>query len=223
MRLLRSVLVPAILGLGLLLAASPALAVDPADYLSEMPTTDKVTSSFAGSDDFDTAALRFAAFSRLEDLTKRMIGERGPAGKAKQAEADLVASYNGSWTAIRDKLKASLPEDQRGFYLGTRYTAWAKLVDDYQADATFNRDFRNLFPAAFQKTYAEMLAERERADAVPLVLPFETAPLTGPAYILDLVADHAILWAVLAVYLVLFLILGPSRGKVAAEPKGARS
>jgi hypothetical protein len=217
---IRRVLGPLIIGAGIMTAASPALAVEPDAYVPEMPNPGDVRAAFLGSDDFDTAALRFAAFSRLEDLTKAMIGDRGPAGQAKQAEADLLASYTDSWTAIRQEVKDSLPEDQQGFYVGTRYTAWSQLVDTYQIDPSFNETFRSLFSTSFQTTYASMLDDRETADAEPLLLPFETAPLTGMAYVLDLVIDHAVFLAALAAYFVLFKLLGPSRPKQAPKQAG---
>ena len=210
---IRRVLGSMVLGVGVLAAAGPALAVDPGAYLADMPNPDKVTAAFTGADTLDTAAVRFAAFSRLEDLTKKMIGDRGPAGKAKQSEADLLAGYTNQRVAITKAVKDSLPEDQRGFFAGTRFTAWAQQIDRYQADPKFNKDFRNLFSASFQRTYAEMLADREREDAAPLILPFESAPLTGTAYVISVLTDNAIFLGALAVYLVLFVLVGPSGPK----------
>jgi hypothetical protein len=221
---------PAI-GLGLCLLAvqavlaAPVAAVAPRDYLPDMPSVATVEAAFTGTDALDTAALRFDALLRLENIAKDMVGTRGPAGKALQAEADLITAYDDAQNQIIAQVKAGMPTDQQGFYVGTQFTAWAQLADRYQADATFNTRFRALFPATFRATYASTITAQEKADAVPLVPP--TA--TGPAPVVTPRAQFApdpnpvdpgqylpiLAW--LGAYAVLFVLLGLRR------PKGARA
>jgi hypothetical protein len=212
--------------LGLLVTAPAALAVDPAAYLSAMPSSAKVAAAFVGSDALDTAAQQFAAFFRLEDMTRKMIGDRGPAGHALQAEADLLDSYTNAYQGIKARVQAGMPEDQRGFYIGTQFTAWSQTVDRYQVDPRFNQAFRNLFSGAFQTTYARLLSDLETADAAPLTLPTATPPLTGSSKVIATAAGYAVDYApffvLLAIYLVLFALMGPKR-RPAQGDKAPRS
>src|SRR5438309_2660266 len=151
-----------LLGLAAFLGASPVLAAGPTDYLTDMPTVKQVTAAFVGTDTFDTAARQYVAFERLDTMMGKLIGNRDVTGQVTQDERSLRNAYNGGWTGLVSQIKASLPEDQRAFYVGTRFTAWRALIDHYMADSQFNRQFRSLFPAQFQSTFATLLADQER-------------------------------------------------------------
>lgn len=207
----RRILVLGLVGLRLLTAPAPVLAVDPTAYLTGMPSQAKVEAAFVGTSTLDTAALRFAAFVRLEAMSSIFIGARGPAGKATQAEADLHYAYINAWQAIKASVQASLPEDQRGFYIGTAFTAWSQTVSQYANDAGFAARFRTLFSSDFQSAYAAVFAQVEKDEAVPLTMPYQTAPLTGTAAILDTLKGYAPFFAWLGSYLLLFILLGPGR------------
>ena len=150
-----------LLGLAVFVGASPVLAAGPSDYLTDMPTVKQVTAAFVGTDTFDTAARQYVAFERLDMMMGKLIGNRDVTGQVTQEERSLRDAYNGGWTGLVSQIKASLPEDQRAFYVGTRFTAWRTLIDHYMVDPQFNRQFRSLFTAQFQKTFATLLADME--------------------------------------------------------------
>lgn len=166
-----------VLALGVLaLVVLPAAAANPQDYLADMPGVSAVEAAFTDTNPLDSYALRLDAFLRLENMTKDLIGDRGAAGQAKQAEADLVAAYDDAQDRAIAAAKATMPADQQGFYAGTQFTTWALLADGYQADPSFNTRFRALFSAKFLKTYGAIFTKQEKADAVPLVPPTATGP-----------------------------------------------
>jgi hypothetical protein len=162
-----------LLGLAAFLGASPVLAAGPTDYLADMPTVKQVTAAFVGTDTFDTAARQYVAFERLDMMMSKLIGNRDVTGQVTQEERTLRNAYLGGWTGLVSQVTASLPEDQRAFYAGTRFAAWRAQVGHYMADPQFNQQFRSLFPAQFQKTFATLLADMEAINKT-------AAPPTAP-------------------------------------------
>jgi hypothetical protein len=162
-----------LLGLAAFVGASPVLAAGPTDYLTDMPTVKQVNAAFVGTDAFDTAARQYVAFERLDMMMGKLIGNRDVTGQMTQEERTLRNAYNGGWVGLVSQITASLPEDQRAFYAGTRFAAWRAQIGHYMADPQFNQQFRSLFPAQFQKTFATLLADLEAINKT-------VAPPTAP-------------------------------------------
>jgi hypothetical protein len=218
------ILLSSVVGL-LALTALPVAAADPAAYLADMPAVPAVEAAFTGTNPLDTYALRLDAFLRLENITKDLIGARGAAGKATQAEADLVAAYDLAQDRAIAAAKAIMPADQQGFYVGTQFTAWAQLADRYQADPSFNTRFHSLFPAKFLSTYAATLTKEEKADAVPLAPPTAIGPAPAGSDRAPFAPDpnppdpgqYLPILAWLGAYLALYILLGILRPKKSTE------
>jgi hypothetical protein len=188
----------------MLVPVSPVFAAGPTDYLADMPTVKQVTAAFIGTDALDTAARQYAAFTRLDSMMGKLIGNRDVTGQVTQEERALRNAYYGGWAGLVSQVSASLPEDQRAYSTGTRFAAWRALIDHYMADPKFNQQFRSLFPAQFQKTFATLLADQEA------IVTSGFAPATAPPPVTTQVADAAS--AALAPLIRPLLLLGPLVG-----------
>lgn len=160
---------PALLGIVALLAATPALAADPADYLGSMPTASEVMTTFTGSSSLDTAARQYAALERLDLLMSALTADH----TMTPAEKALKDSYYNSpgWAGLVTSVKASLPEDQRDYVTGTKFADWRALIDHYRADPAFNATFRAQFPPAFSTANAGLLDQLEAQGRIPSLPP----------------------------------------------------
>ena len=162
----------ALLAIGALVSAAPALGADPPAYLASMPKASDVMATFTGADAFDTAAQQYAALQRLDSMMIALTADR----TMTTAERDLYNTYYNSpgWAGLVTTVKASLPEDQRGYFAGTRFADWRALIDHYRADPAFNAKFRTLFPAAFVSSNKSLLDRLEAEGKNPGVPPPST-------------------------------------------------
>jgi hypothetical protein len=176
---IKRLIAPAVLGMVVLASAAPALAADPAAYLEDMPKATEVMTTFTGSNPLDTAAQQYAGLLRLDDL----MGALTAARNMTAAERELRNTYYNSpgWAGILASVKASLPEDQRDYLIGTQFTAWEALVDHYRADSTFNAKFRSLFPSSFRTAYASQLDQLEARGKTPSLPPPTTTAAAAKA------------------------------------------
>lgn len=162
-------IIPALVGIVLLLSATAALAADPADYLGSMPKASDVMTTFTGSSVLDTAAQQYAALERLDSMMGVLTADHD----MTPAERALRESYNNSpgWVGLVITVKASLPEDQRDYVAGTKFADWRLLIDHYRADSAFNAKFRSLFPAGFRTANASLLDQLEARGKNPSLPP----------------------------------------------------
>ena len=187
---------PALLGIVVVLSATPALAADPADYLDSMPTASEVMTTFTGSNALDTAAQQYAALERLDQLMGTLTTDH----TMNPAERVLKDSYynNPGWAGLVASVQASLPEDQRAYVSGTQFAEWRALIDHYRADSAFNARFRSLFPSTFTTTYASQLAQLEAGGRNPslppptTIVPADLTTLRFPIVIASLFVGMAI-------------------------------
>lgn len=158
-----------LVAIGALASVTPTFAAEPTAYLSSMPKASDVVTTFPGSDQFDTWAQQYAAFERLDQLMGTLTSGR----TLTDAERKLRDSYYNSpgWAGLVTTVKAALPEDQRDYLIGTKFTEWRALIDHYRADSAFNAKFRSLFPPAFRTTYASELDGLEARGKNPDLPP----------------------------------------------------
>jgi hypothetical protein len=227
MTIVRSVVLLALLSALLLLCPASTAAAGPDDYLVEMPDMATVDAAFVGTDDADSAALRFDAFLRLENMVKHISLLRGDGSPFTEAENALAVLYDTQTNIIRDDLNRSLPVIERGYYIGTGYAAWVQRADAYQADPAFNVRFRALFSPQFLTIYAPIFAKEELLDAAPLAPPIATPPPILPQHDLPSRSESTAnpdqylpILAWLGLYLVLYVLIGVLRPK--RRPKEAK-
>lgn len=143
---------------GALSSVGPVLAEEP--WVAEMPPIEDVLAATQGSDAFDTAARQWVAFSNLFTTTVALIGDRFGAGEMTTAERRLRDEYGANRDRVLRELQASLPADEREFYIGTRFTAWSNLRDDYFADRSFNTELLTaFFSSDFRSANATVLED----------------------------------------------------------------
>jgi hypothetical protein len=127
-------------------------------WLAEMPSVTTVIANTQGPDAFDTAARQWVAFDNLFGTIGALIGDRYVQGKMTAAERELRDAYNSNRDRVLMDLKASLPEAERDFYVGTRFAEWSALRDHYLSDPAFNNTLlASLFSADFRKTNSKVL------------------------------------------------------------------
>jgi hypothetical protein len=215
---------------GLLAAAPPALAADPPPSMVGMPDPSIVSTRFVGTEARDTAAIQVAAFERLDELAGKLIPkDRLPSVD----EIQFQHAYTDAWTALVRQVKNSLPADQQTYGIGTGFAAWYAQVDHYRADPSFNTQFRTLFSSDFLTAHSAIFTELEQIGRSPLLpAPAPTpAPITTQIAddlskviptLVDYARDYAPFFGLLAIYLVLFAVMGPSR-KSRQRHEGPRS
>lgn len=145
--------------LGVWLAGQAALAALPG-VQAEMPSVEQVAEAIRGTDDYDTAARRNAAFERLMAMARSLQGDRAFRNATSAEEKALVARYGQAASSIQKALIESLPADQRAGPNSLR-TQWYARTWDYQHDPGFNQALLERF---FSPGFRQALAEAEAAE-----------------------------------------------------------
>jgi hypothetical protein len=173
-----------------LAVAAPVSAEEP--WFGEMPAVAEVQRAAEGRDPFDTAARQWVAFSNLYETTKALIGDRFFAGEMTAAERQLRDTYLGNRDRVQRELQASLPAEERDFYVGTRFAAWSELRSDYLADKAFNNQIlAAVFSSDFRTANRSLLEEHWLSSRGMGLVPTPRPNLVnqlGPLFALPLLA-----------------------------------
>jgi hypothetical protein len=199
----------------LLVLAGPVLAAEQ-PWLAQMPSVDKVVAATQGSDASDTAARQWVAFERLFSMKIPLIGDRFVTNETTPAERALFDSYNTKRDQVLAALKASLPAEEREFYVGTKFAQWSALRDRYFADQQFTDQLAaSLFSADFRRTQAQVMTDKWRAYPGGLGL----TPTPRPPLIPTSVSAIGGLFGLVVVGFVIPILL--KRGRMELDGKDA--
>lgn len=169
------------LAAALTLAAANAGSAGP-DWVSQMPAPGAVYDKIQGSDDFDTAARRHAAFEQLDKLRRELIGSRLVSNQSTAQERELGKQYGNEIVAIEKALIESLPPAERTG-AKSRRAAWFKLTRQYETDAQARQAVMNtFFSADAQRQLVQVAQQAKQAPPSGARAPAQPLPQPQPQF-----------------------------------------
>lgn len=125
----------------LMTAVTPVRA---ADAVAGLPDVEQVTARIEGSDPFDTAARRYAAFERLGTIVRDLAGRRAFENKLTAEERRLTSAYGNEARRIQAGLIESLPPAERSGKDSQR-AKWFQRAWGYEHSPDFNAQLAATF------------------------------------------------------------------------------
>lgn len=136
------------------------------EYVDDMPEPARVIANISGVDEFDTAARRYVAFSRLESMMIELIGTRLVTEDATPSELALRREYHDAYLQIQHDLREGLATEEREYRPDTAYGRWWALIDSYccSNDDINEEILSTLFSPAFLAMYQPIHAVNASID-----------------------------------------------------------